>query len=77
MYYGERDEQYVDEWANKRVVGTTRYHCTDPGPNGEEHASRRDYEGCERAEHPQEDQCAEFKRRLRSGIGSGFDPDLR
>jgi hypothetical protein len=64
----ERDEQYVDQWANARIIGTTRYHCTD----GE--MSYRDKEG---GEHGSEDECAELNRRLRSGIGAGSNPNLR
>jgi hypothetical protein len=72
MFYGERDEQYVDEWANARVVGSTRYRCTES--EGEGHMSFRDRDGGER---PHEDECAELQRRLRSGIGSGWNRSLR
>ena len=68
----ERDEMYADSWANARIIGTSRYHCVDEG--GYEHMSPRDTEG---SRIGREDQCAEFNRRLRSGIGAGSNRNLR
>jgi hypothetical protein len=69
----ERDESYPADIANRRPIGTTRAHC-DEDPSGGWRTSPRDLQDGER---PEVDQCAEFNRRLRSGIGAGSNPNLR
>jgi len=69
----EHDETYVNDIANKRPIGSTRFHCDDD-PAGGWRTSPRDLRD---GEHGEEDQCAEFNRRLRSGIGAGSNHNLR
>jgi len=63
-----RDEQYVDQWANARVVGTVRYHCEE---------GEMAYMDTRDTIRHDEDQCAELQRRLRSGVGTWEDHRLR
>jgi len=62
----ERDEMYTSDISNKRPIGSGRFHCEE-SPDGGWQTARRDLQGGER---PEEDQCAEFNRRLRSGQSS-------
>jgi hypothetical protein len=64
----ERDEAYVDQWANARIIGNTRNHCED----GE--MAYRDVRDSPRRD---ENECEELQRRLRSGIGCGWNRNLR
>lgn len=69
----ERDELYASDIANKRPLANTRFHCDD-APEGGWQTSRRDTRD---GEHGDENQCEEFNRRLRSGIGAGSNRSLR
>jgi hypothetical protein len=76
-----RDEQYANDWANARVISNVRGHCSGDypmdhyhNPNSEAGMWDRD---TDHGLHGEESQYDMFQRRLRSGIGSGWNPRLR
>jgi len=76
-----RDEQYANDWANARIISNVRGHCSGDYPmdhynNPLSEAGMWDRD-TDHGMHGEIDACGDLQRRLRSGIGSGWNRNLR